>query len=150
MSYGVTRPQWVNTIQYAAALHMAQKKCTLQWRHNERDGVSNHRRLHCLLNCCFRRRSKKTSKIRVIGLCAGNSPVTGEFPEQKVTNAKNISIWWRYYEKYTPDVEFTKHTHTSTCWMSHGVSLARFCRETIVLQWRHCFMLFFSAFYSAV
>ena len=23
---------------------------TLQWRHNERDGVSNHRRLHCLLN----------------------------------------------------------------------------------------------------
>ena len=29
MSYGVTRPQWVNTIQYATALHMAQKKCTL-------------------------------------------------------------------------------------------------------------------------
>ena len=29
-----------------------------------------------------RRRSKKTSKIRVTGLCAGNSPVTGEFPNQ--------------------------------------------------------------------
>ena len=25
----------------------------LEWRHNERDGVSNHRRLHCLLNYCF-------------------------------------------------------------------------------------------------
>ena len=24
----------------------------LHWRHNERDGVSNHQRLHCLLNCC--------------------------------------------------------------------------------------------------
>ena len=25
----------------------------LQWRPNERDGVSNHRRLHCLFNCWF-------------------------------------------------------------------------------------------------
>ena len=39
---------------------------TLEWRHNERDGVSNHRHLGCLLNGLFRRRSKKTSKIRVI------------------------------------------------------------------------------------
>ena len=30
---------------------------SLQWRHNERDGVSNHRRLECLLNRLFRRRS---------------------------------------------------------------------------------------------
>ena len=55
---------------------------TLQWRHNERDGVSNHRRLDCLLiihNRLFRRRSKKTSKLHVTGLCEGNSPVTGEF-----------------------------------------------------------------------
>ena len=33
----------------------------LQWRHKERDGVSNHRRLHCLLDCWFDIRSKKTS-----------------------------------------------------------------------------------------
>ena len=52
----------------------------LQWRHNECDGVSNHRRLDCLLNRLFRRRSKKTSKLRVTGLCEGNSPLTGEFP----------------------------------------------------------------------
>ena len=37
----------------------------LQWRHNGHDGVSNHRRLDCLLNRLFRRRSKKTSKLRV-------------------------------------------------------------------------------------
>ena len=43
----------------------------LQWRHNERDSVSNHQRLHYLLNCRFRRRSNKTSKLRVAGLCAG-------------------------------------------------------------------------------
>ena len=28
----------------------------------------------------YMRRSKKTSKFRVTGLCAGNSPGTGEFP----------------------------------------------------------------------
>ena len=46
---------------------------SLQRRHNERGNVSNHQRLHCLLNCWFRHRSKKTSKLRVIVLCAGNS-----------------------------------------------------------------------------
>ena len=38
---------------------------------------------------------KKTSKLRVTGLCVGNSPVTGEFPTQKASNAEHISIWWR-------------------------------------------------------
>ena len=55
---------------------------SLQWRHNERDSVSNHRRLDCLLNRLFRRKIKKTSKRRVTGLCEGNPPVTGEFPHK--------------------------------------------------------------------
>ena len=46
----------------------------LRWRHNDLDGVSNHQPYGCLLNRLFRRRSKKTSKLRVTGLCAGNSP----------------------------------------------------------------------------
>ena len=29
---------------------------------------------------------------RVTGLCAGNSPVTGEFPAQRASNAENVSI----------------------------------------------------------
>ena len=37
--------------------------CTLLWRHNGVDGVSNHQPHHCLLNRLFRRRSKKTSYI---------------------------------------------------------------------------------------
>ena len=65
---------------------------TLPWRHNGRDGVSNHRHLHSLLNCLFRRSSKKTSKLRVTGLCEGNSPVTGEFPTQKASNAETVSF----------------------------------------------------------
>ena len=63
---------------------------TSHYRHNRRDGVSNHRRLDCLLNCLFRSRSKKTSKLRVTGLCEGNSPVTGEFPVQRASNAKTF------------------------------------------------------------
>ena len=69
----------------------------LKWRHNERDGVSNHRRLDGLLNCLFR--SKKTSNLRVLGLCEGNSPVTDEFPSQKATNTENASIWWRHHDR---------------------------------------------------
>ena len=39
-----------------------------------------------------RRRSKKTSKLRVSGLCEGNSPMTDEFPTQRASNAENVSI----------------------------------------------------------
>ena len=47
---------------------------SLQWHHNEPDGVSNHQPYDCLLNRVFRCRSKKASKLRVTGLCLGNSP----------------------------------------------------------------------------
>ena len=52
---------------------------SLHWRQNERDGVSNHRRLDCLPNCLFRRRSKEILKFCVTGFCEGNPPVSGEF-----------------------------------------------------------------------
>ena len=58
------------------------KAWSLQWRHNEPDGVSSHQPHDCLLNRLFRHRSNMTSKLRVTGLCAGNSPLTGEFPAQ--------------------------------------------------------------------
>ena len=72
--------------------------CTLQWRHNEHDGVSNDQLCDCLHNRLFRCRSNKTSKLRVTGLWAGNSPVTGEFPTQRASNAENISIWLRHHD----------------------------------------------------
>ena len=70
---------------------------SLQWYHNGRDGVSNHQPPDCLLNRLLRRRSKKTSKLRVTGLCAGNSPGTGEFHAEMTSNAENVSIWWRHH-----------------------------------------------------
>ena len=71
---------------------------TLQWRHSGRDGVSNHQLHDCLINRLFRRRSKKSSKLRATCLCAGNSPVPGEFPAQMASHAENVSIWWRHHD----------------------------------------------------
>ena len=78
-------------------LHTRHCIVSLQWRHDDHDSVSNHQPRGCLLNRLFRRRSKKTSKLRVTGLCAGNSPGTGELPAQMASYAENVSIWWRHH-----------------------------------------------------
>ena len=70
---------------------------SLHRRNNGRDGVSNHQPHDCLLHRLLGRRSKKTSKLCVTGLCVGNSPVTGEFPTQRASKAENVSIWWRHH-----------------------------------------------------
>ena len=46
----------------------------------------------CLLSRLFRRRSTKTSKFRVTGLCEGDSPVTGEFSAQRASKADFFPI----------------------------------------------------------
>ena len=81
----------------AESLSMPWHHNALRWRHNGHDGVSNHQPHECLLNHLFRRRSKKTSKFRITGLCAGNSPGTGEFPAQMASNAENVSILLRHH-----------------------------------------------------
>ena len=69
-----------------------QSEFALQWRDNEREGVSNHQPHDCLLNRLFQAQLKETSKLRVAVLYDGNSPVTGEFPAQRASNAENVSI----------------------------------------------------------
>ena len=68
------------------------KLSTLQWRHNEHDDVSNHQPHDSLLNYLFNRRTNKTSKLRVTGPCEGNSPVNGEFPTQRASNALLVFV----------------------------------------------------------
>ena len=71
---------------------------TLRWRHNERDSVSNHLPHDCLLNRLFRRRSKKTSKLRVTGLCGGNKwPVT-----RKMFPFDDVIMKWTHFPRYWP------------------------------------------------
>ena len=56
---------------------------SLQWRHNGRDGVSNHQRLDCFLSRLFRRRSKKHQSSASLAFVRGihrwpvNSPHKG-------------------------------------------------------------------------
>ena len=69
----------------------------LQWRHNKRDGVSNHWPINSLLNCYFGSSSMKTSKLRVTGLRVGNPPVTCGFPSRTASDVENVSIWWYYH-----------------------------------------------------
>ena len=52
----------------------------------------------------FRRRSNKTSKLRVTGLFVGNPPATDGFPPQRASYTENVSIRWR---------------HHVLCWLMH-------------------------------
>ena len=47
---------------------------SLHWRHNEHDGMSNH-------------------QLRVTGFCVGYSPVAGEFPAYRASNAEKCFIF---------------------------------------------------------
>ena len=84
-----------------------------------------------------RRRSKKTPKPRVTGLCEGNSPVTGEFPAQRASSAENVSIWWRHHASIG---EFTRNYSkggntlpSSHNWYSKGVNFFIKLDKTYVL-----------------
>ena len=129
----VTRPQWVKTCMRISLpplslsiyiyMNVWLPMCSLWWRYNGHNSVSNHQPHDCVLNRLFRRRSKKTSKLRVTGLCATNSPVTDEFPTQMTGNAENVSIWWRHHESEDSFVSYiniwrwhphTAHTYTPT------------------------------------
>ena len=84
---------------------------SLQWRHNGNDSISNHQPHDCLLNRLFRRRSKKTSKLRVSGLCAGNSPGP-------------VSIWWLHHATKLDTVS-SKFLHDFIDWLP-------FCQNCIL------------------
>ena len=95
---------------------------SLLWRHNEPDDVSNHQPHDCLLNRLFGHRSKNTSKLRVTGLCAGNSPETGEFPAQMASNAENVSIWWRHHGAWMYQPQWTTSLHWNPRNVSHDAN----------------------------
>ena len=115
---------------------------TLKWRYNECDGVSNHRRLDCLLDHWFRCRLKKTSTVHVTGLCEGTPPVTDGFPSQRTTDAKNTSVIMTY-EACTKYIHCCKwHVHiciveNKYVWFSKNISLKYVAQYFVErkLQW---------------
>ena len=80
-SFGVKWDYWIWTItkHIFPALKQINGK-SLQWRHDKRDGVSNHQPHDCILNRLFKCRSKKTSKLRA----------TEGIPAQRASDAKKF------------------------------------------------------------
>ena len=116
-----SREEWL--LQWQLIARHCHFNHALQWLHNERNAISNHQPFHCLLSRLFRGRSKKTSKLHITGLCAGNSPVTGEFPAQMASNAENVSIWWCHHVK---NKGIWGHNGlTSRCWLGQLCGLLR-------------------------
>ena len=76
----------------------------LQWRHTERDGVSNHKRLECLLNRLFKHISKKTLKLRFIGFVRGIHRWPVDSPQKRPVTRKWLHSmtpsWWRMIAIY--------------------------------------------------
>ena len=109
---------------------------SLLWRHNDRHGFSNHQTHDCLLSRLFRRRSKKTSRLRVTGLCAGNSSMTGEFPAQMFpfddTIMGIIKIGSRS-KHHQPVVHFCNGLHTE-CQPCAGNSTHFDCEQLCLIQ----------------
>ena len=121
--------QWLrfrqNDISVSANVIIHWLKSTLLWRHNGCDGTSNHHPHECLLNRSFMRRAKKTSKLRVTGLCAGNSPGTGELPAQMASNVENVFIWWRHHAGFNAAMPFSSFNPCSilcACIFRHAAS----------------------------
>ena len=71
-------------------------------RHNDHDSVSNHQPHGCLFSRLFRHRWKKTSKLRVTGLCVGNSPGPVNSPHKGPVTRKMFTFddvimqWWKF------------------------------------------------------
>ena len=84
---------------------------TLQWRHNERDGVSNHLRLKLFAQSFVQVQIKKNIKAPRHWSLWRES--TGDIPSQRANNAEIVSMWWRHHEKgpYVPGMPGTFPRH---------------------------------------
>ena len=105
------------------------KNVTLHWRHNERDGVSNHQQLDCFFNRLFRRRSKKTSKLRVTDVCAGWTLTMFPFDDVIMVSSSSWQqeLITQTYSQFKYDF-FTEH---------HLVSITEFVYRNAITKF-HC------------
>ena len=74
--------------------------CTsaLLWRHNEGDGISNHRCFDCLNNRLFSHRWIKEN-IKAPHHWSLWEEFSG-FPSQRASNPENVSTWWRHHGQW--------------------------------------------------
>ena len=89
------------TVMESNILNCLGGHCSLQWRHNEHDGVSNHQPHDCLLNRLFKAQIKENIKA------PRHWPLCGEFtghrwiPAQRTSNAENVSMTSSYDARWS-------------------------------------------------
>ena len=88
----------------SAWLRIKHGKRSITWRHNGRDGVSNHQPHDSLLNRLFKAQIKENIKSPRHWPLSGE--LTGEFPAQMASYAENVSIWWRHHDMHQPSVQY--------------------------------------------
>ena len=98
-----TNKQQAMNWTFADILLFGQTSLRLEWKHYNHVIMSTMASqiislMIVYLTVYSSRRSKKTSKLHITGLCEGNSPVTTEFPAQRASNAENVSIWWHHHD----------------------------------------------------
>ena len=106
----------------------------LRWRHNGRDGVSNHQPRDCLLNCLFKHRSKKTLKLRVTGLCAGNSPVPVNSQHKWPVTRKKFP----FDDVILGHLKCRGYHMASLLWNSKSVHSGDVTNTDIMSRWKNC------------
>ena len=118
----------------------------LQWRHDGLYCISNHQPHHYFLSRLFGRRSKETSKLRVTGLYAGNSPGTGEFPAQMASDVENVSTWWHHHAisilPLTPAPLNSSPTYKNGCHFTDDIFRCIFVNENFVFWLKFNWNLF--------
>ena len=94
---GIMITPWamIPNVDHIAFFHQGCLHKPLQWRHNERDGVSNHQPHHCLLKSLFRCKSKNIKAPR-------HWPFTGlhRWPvnsPHKLSLTRIFFNWWRHH-----------------------------------------------------
>ena len=95
-------------------------------------GASNHQPHDCLLNRLFGRRWKKTSKLRVTGRCAGNSPGPVNSPHKRPVTREMFPF---------DDVIMFNHENALKCLQNVGRI------QTLVCQWCVYFYILFISLY---
>ena len=64
----------------------------------------------------------------------GNSPVTDEFPAQRVSNAENVSIWWLHHVLwYSIDTKYVNYI----TWLCRTASPYHWILPKLHIKWRH-------------
>ena len=67
-----------------------------------------------------------------MAFCAGNSPVSGEFPAQRASNPENVSIWWRHHAGLPPHL----CAHNISCSRATVQIISPVCTRTLGQAWR--------------